>query len=229
MGLLFKAATNVAVTGALKTAFGGGGRRFATGTLAGIGIGAATSDRESSTGIFTDAVTGGLIGAGIGTATTRTFGALAKGIGRLPHTIRAAKAARGMGAGPFEALSFGRYTASRSSPFKNISEAVRGGLNVGMGEARKLGGAALGIGSFAIRNPKTTAALAGAGVGMSYFMGTRAQDAGVDAATMEQLSAMSGDPSTGYQLGMSASKRQSRLMFQDSTNGLVFGLHSGRH
>ena len=202
-----------------KAMLGGGGRRMMTGAIAGGLYGGLSSDSNTATGTFRDVMGGALVGLGIGAATTRTAMSLAgagiKGAMRLPHTMRAAKAARGLGAGPFEALSFGHYAATHSSGFKNFTEGLRGLGNVGL----SIGKAGTRMAKFAIKNPKTSLALAGGTVGLTALAMSGPGESSMSAEAMNTYAASLGTPSTGV-VGP---------MFENSTQGLVQGLHRGRH
>jgi hypothetical protein len=195
---------------------GGGiglGRTLLGGTVGGI-AGLATADSNTATGMFQNMLTGAALGAGIGFGVGHV-GTMARGLIRAPQTIRAARAARAMGAGPLEALSFGRQAARGSSLLKNVTEAGRGAL----GTASAVGRAGLRtagtVAPFVARHPLASLGIAGAGMGM-YGLASVAERAGV--------------PSSGFIPGMGATRNQiADMMFMDSTQGLVQGLHQGRH
>jgi hypothetical protein len=89
--------------------------------------------------------------------------------------------------------------------------------------------AAMRAGGFALRHP--TASMYGA-LGLAGMYGlakSGPQDANRSAKEMAQM-AMYEDTSTGFGLGEGTSARQmERIAFESSTNGLVGGLHRGRH
>ena len=183
-----------ALAGVGKLTLGGGGRRMVTGAAIGGIYGAATSQNNSSTGIFRDAMRGATAGLGIGAMTTRAFGSsvfgVAKGLARRSPQI--AKA--GWGAG------------------------LRG-AEIGAGVA-----------NFAVKHPYASLGIGAVGAGMYGLASSGPGGGGTTAEEMGAIASSSGVSSTGFDPGMGSSFRQnSRAMFMDSTNGLVQGMHRGRH
>jgi len=209
--------------------------RILFGGVAGGIAGSAMSDANTSTGKFQSAILGAAAGMGLGVGITKQFwqgiGGMARGGLRLRQTFRAAGAARRMGAGPIEALSFGRYTARNTSLPKQTLGTLWGGAKGAYGIGRSGLRGAASVAGFALRRPRTTIALGAAGLGAYGLaqMGGSGQS-GMDADEAAAIAHVHGGPSTGFAPGMGTNARQDqRAMFMDSTFGLTQGLHRGRH
>jgi len=117
-----------------------------------------------------------------------------------------------------------------------FSKALSAG-KTGLGVGKFLGGVARtgmrdasSVLSFAMQNPKTAIAFGAVGLGAYGLARSGTGDAGSSLSGMSAVAQKSGLPSTGFDLGMGASRRQEdRFMFENSTSGLVQGLSRGRH
>jgi hypothetical protein len=83
----------------------------------------------------------------------------------------------------------------------------------------------VGLAGAALRHPVAALGIGAAGYGLAT-----AGNAGLSTAEMAGIATAHGVPSTGFMPGMGGAGRQdARMMFMDSTHGLVQGLHTGRH
>lgn len=188
----------------LKGLFGGGFRRMGTGAMIGGLYGGFTSEEGSQMGFMGDVLGGTAAGLGIGALTTRTALKLGKEVGRT---------------------------------------AITKGPAALWGVTKSVGRIVSPVGRFALNRPKTAGAIglgiAGAGaLAMSGY-----GDANASAEAMSMMAEQRGIPSTssggnpGYlpeqaedinPLMLTRTGRRYNE-FVNSTNGLVFGLHQGRH
>ena len=108
------------------------------------------------------------------------------------------------------------------------------GLGKGVGKAAIVGGAVgswkaakggLGIAKFALRHPWGAAGIAGAGLGIYGLSRSGPQNANRSTTEMADMAQRMGTPSTGFDAG----EGSTRAAFEESTVGLVQGLHHGRH
>lgn len=105
--------------------------------------------------------------------------------------------------------------------------AAFGTAKAGLRAAPTVGQAGVGAAGFALRNPKATIAM-GLGAGAAYSLATSGP--GTTSQDKSFTLMKTGASSTGYSPGMGSSiKQEARQMFMDSANGLVQGMHAGRH
>lgn len=113
--------------------------------------------------------------------------------------------------------------------------AARGAVNLGLGMgkaglslAAPVAKTGFGLAEFAISNPRLAVGMAaGLAVG-GYALFGGGPSGGVEGHAA--LAQQTGISSTGYDLGMGGTGRQDpQNMFTNSANGLVQGLHRGRH
>jgi len=180
----------------------------------GFGIGGATSDSSTSTGVFRDATFTGMM-AGVGTA----------GVG-------------------IAAMSIGG--AARGSIGQNISRAYKSGL---IDEYKKIIGASSGHGRMAEALMETRGRAVGTGRAIraglksgGKFAGLAALGVGVAAGALSMLTDSAGPSAASLQLGQTNAsstgfgalggagyEQEANQRFLQSTDGLVQGLHRGRH
>ena len=82
------------------------------------------------------------------------------------------------------------------------------------------------LGSIA-RNPTTSLYMGLGGLGAAAFISSGRYTGSSSASAMGAWAQQEGGPSTGFGLGEGS--RQDRMAFQNSTAGLVQGMHVGRH
>lgn len=136
------------------------------------------------------------------------------------------KAGREIGAGRLESASFALHAARRTGHAKYGWEATKAWGSALWSGAKGTARAGVDTGSWILRNPGKTVAIGAGGLGM-YALAT--SGAGPSKLTLEQraqAAQMMGGPSTGFGLGTGIETRQA---FMASTDGLVQGLHAGRH
>lgn len=105
---------------------------------------------------------------------------------------------------------------------KGITKAA---LSTGASGGFGLAKGSIGAGRWALRNPMTAVWTGAAGLGLYGLSRSGPQNANRSPAEMAQMSEMMGTPSTGFAPG----EGSTRAAFEQSTEGLVQGLHHGRH
>lgn len=106
------------------------------------------------------------------------------------------------------AFSLGKGAVARPSIGRSpVAHMIRGTAKAGMG-----------VGRFALNNPKAAAMLTVGGLGMYGLSRTGPGSTDLDIDQTAQLAEQ-----------MSGTQNISRVMYQNSTEGLVQGLHKGRH
>ena len=190
-----------------------------TGGIIGGAYGALSTDEYSSNQVFRNALIGAAAGAGIGAATTK-FGIgvmkeMGQGIGSLgkraimssPKAIAPSHIRSG-------ATLFGADLTMKESISYYGNRLAQGGI-ARLG--RKAGRVGAGIGNFAMNHPYMATGIAAGTYGVASNIGAGMNSSGY---TQENAEAMS------IQAGTSSPSRQ---MLMNSTNGLVQGMHRGRH
>ena len=197
---------------------GGAARFMATpliGAAAGAGIAAGTSQSNNDTGLAKDMLGGALLG-GLG-------GLAAKGV------FAGAKASAKSNVVRDKA---GKVLWKKTAG--KIADRINGtatGVASGTYKVGKLGAKVAGLGAkaagFALRHPKPVIA-AGLGAAAVYAASDIRQD--VSGFSGSETLRGTGVSSSGFAAGRGGStKQQAREMYANSTNGLVQGMHRGRH
>lgn len=206
-----------ALAGAFKAtrnavAFSGVGRKAITMPLARIGggmvlggaIGGIASDSNTGTGVAADVAKGALLGGAVG-------------------TVGAAIGARGLA----KEVAAIRGTGGSRSAWDLTKAAGKGLLGVAKG-ADNLAGAAIPKVANTLKwinkNPGKTGALA-LGATAAVALAGSGGNVNRSGRQMAEVAEMEGRSSTGFEVGQGAD----RYAFQESTSGLVQGLHQSRH
>jgi len=188
-----------------------------TGGIIGGAYGALSTNEYSSNQAFRNALVGAAAGAGIGAAVTNTafrmYGAAGKG---LLSAGRNAIIAPAKATAPSHIRSgatlFGTDLTMKESISYYGNRIKQGGI-ARMGS--RVGRVGAGIGNFAMNHPYMATGIAAGTYGVASMAGS--QSSGY---TQENAEAMA------IQAGTSSPSRQ---MLMNSTNGLVQGMHRGRH
>lgn len=227
MGFLLNKSVGIfgkSVLGTGRAVIGNPVARMGAGAAIGGAYGGLASDSNTSTGRLRDATVGAAAGLGIASIPSAVSMSA-----RLHRTAKGYGAARSVGGGILESISFGNYAAGTTGTFRNIGTAAMGigrtGANIGIG----LGKGALSTGKFAYQHPYAALGIAAGGYGM-YSLSQSGGDSGMTAGDMAAVAERTGISSTGFQPGMGNERNQiSRQMFTESTFGLTQGLHRSRH
>ena len=136
--------------------------------------------------------------------------------------------------GVLSSASFALQMARHPLKKKFARKALRSNLkeigSIGWGIGTGLGGAAIRTGASILTNPHAGIAAVGIGVGMYGLANSGRGNAGSSSKGMAAVAQSQGLPSSGFEPGMGAGRNQGdRFAFENSTQGLVQGLHRGRH
>lgn len=213
-------------------------RRAGAGVLAGIGktgapgravlgmgiggiAGAVMSDSNTGTGRFESAVRGAALGTAAGALTSKMLwkklAVDATGVAAGQKAYKSAIAA-GAGKGNAALQAIGAGVEKNASRAYSVAKkgARLGGW--GLAQANKIGG-------WALQHPTSALLLAGGGVAAYYGMKSGPGRSELNVDEMGQLAAARGLSSSGFTVGQVSSHQD----FMNSTQGLVQGLHHGRH
>jgi hypothetical protein len=173
--------------------------RILGGGVIGGAIGGIASGSNTGTGWATDVARGAAIGAGIGLASFA-----------IPSV-------------PAGKLAKAKWLASGGKRAGKVALGT-GLLGVSIaGVGLKTG---IGVGRFALRHPAfTIAGLGGGGLAMYGLARSGPQNANRSVDEMARMAEYQGNPSTGFSPG----EGSTRAAFEQSTEGLVQGLHRSRH
>lgn len=199
----------------IADAFGFGAGAAAMGIFEKVGPAATHIGKFALGGPVRQVMTGALIGGVAGglssdkSSPTQRFGDIIGG---------AAIGAAGMGL----AFGIGRRLTNLEKA-KGLGKLAWGGAKMGARALPYVGGVGLRVGAFALNNPRSALLLGGAGLGLSSLAMSGASSSGSN----EELAARAREQgsSTGFIPGMGGDFRA----LQNSTNGLVQGMHAGRH
>lgn len=199
---------NAAIIGGTRAAVRGAKTSFARG-LFGAFLGGGGRR------ILTGATAGALYGGLASDANTPTA--------RFGDVLGGALIGAGIGGLTTRMTGRGVWGLAKNLPYglaaKTGLRVARTGLNLGVGMAR-----------FAYRHPRTALLLGGGVAGAYAAWPGGAGESGMGEAEMAAIAQRHGGPSTGFNIGRGAGRRQSdRQMFMESTFGLTQGLHQSRH
>jgi len=136
------------------------------------------------------------------------------------------KAGREIGAGRLESASSALHAARRTGHAAYKGEAAKAWAGAAWSGAKAVGSAGFRAANWMITNPGKTAAIGAGGLGMYALASSGARPSQLTMEQRAQAAQAMGGPSTGFGLGTGVETRQA---FMASTDGLVQGLHSGRH
>jgi hypothetical protein len=158
-----------------------------------------------------------LLGAGIGGIYGNVTSDNASSTGQFDDTMKGALL--GLGAGAATTKTFWRG-------MKGVGKL---GWGIGKRAVPMAGRGGLGVINFALRNPKTAMAMGVAGAGMYGLASSGYASSNASVGDMAAYAQQTGLPSSGFDIGMGGTRATSRTAFENSTTGLVQGLHRGRH
>ena len=187
--------------------------RMITGTIAGGIFGGVTNNDNTNTGKFNDILRGAFIGGGIAASGNLLWSGVKAGAGA---------ASRAGYWGTTKALAKGAWGVT-----KNTAKLSYLGTKTSLKAA-----------NWALEHPKTVIGGIGAGYGMYALSqsGSGVQHNDLSVNGMAQLAMQNNISSTGFNIGEGASINQAqnsmfenRINLENSTYGLVQGMHRGRH
>lgn len=127
-------------------------------------------------------------------------------------------------------LGLGAGFLTSKTGLKMLASGSGSALGLG-GRAHRAGaGGALRSVEFGLKHPYATTAMAMGGLGILGLASTGPGSSNLSLKQMSDVAASQNVNSTGFDPGMGSDTHQAaRNMFMNSAEGLVFGLHQGRH